>query len=86
MPEIHKMLVLSTAHLPEEIMQNIEEYAIAYPNEYGAFVWVPDPHVVVEPVPPELWHVINYARKHDCVWIKFDNAGDTIPELQKWEW
>jgi hypothetical protein len=84
MPEIHKLLMLSTAHLPEEVMRNIEEYAsVAYPNDYGAFVYVSDHRVKGSEA---LEAVMEYARRHDCVYIKFDNAVPINPDLRIWDW
>ncbi len=43
-PRIRKFLDLSTNHLPEHLLNNLNDFngVVAYPAPYGAWLWVPD--------------------------------------------
>lgn len=98
MPEIAKMMVLSTAHLSEETctvyVSNIalgltEGSIVAYEKgEYGYFVHVPeDPADSEKPdVPLELRSAMHVARLAGCQWIMFDRDGDTVDNLPTYNW
>jgi len=95
LPEIHKMLILSTSHLPEDVLDNLDiaPGVIAYQNEYGAFVWVSSVEdltlsisAFTVGIPAELAIVFDYARKLDCKYIKFDRDGPVMSELSTWDW
>jgi hypothetical protein len=79
--EIERLLALSTAHLPEHVL-NVPD-TLAYPNEYGGFFWVDNDegsHL------PELEAVLAFARQHDITWLKFDRDAPEIEELPTWNW
>ena len=92
-PEIHKVLVLSTSHLPQETLNNLDCWSgvVVYPNEYGAFVWVPNQRdselVSLNRLgPDELLAVYHYARQLDCKYVKFDRDGPEVDNLPIYEW
>lgn len=90
MPNIRKLLDLSTAHLPQEILENLPSLpaTVAHATEYGAFLWVPnDPDEgFVEMPPPEVLRVQLYARSLDCDYVLFDVDAEIDPNLPTWEW
>jgi hypothetical protein len=91
-PEISKVLELSTAHLPEEVMQGIG--FIGWPrilvDEYGAFVWVPPEGETIDELNcelnPDLARVIKFAQKLGCRWINFDRDNPFCYVLPTWDW
>lgn len=99
--EIRRMLVLSTAHLPERFFNcevgkgaNVTEGywgAVVYPVEYGALMWVPDDPkdsslVQEQPVKPEVLAVQLFAREQGCDYVLFDADAEKCEGLTVWEW
>lgn len=91
--EIRRMLVLSTAHLPEHLINGpAPDGVVRHDFEYGCLLWVPDSPRAESaenedaPIPEEILHVQLYARKHGCDYVMFDQDGDTVGELRTWEW
>lgn len=93
--EAQSVLVLSTSHLPEEVMDRLGEdgdlrqrHLIA-PYEYGAFVWVPTDWSNVI-LPPELVWVLRLAAGVGVEWVRFDADGPVFDasdvSLPTWEW
>jgi hypothetical protein len=90
--EIQKVLVLSTGHLPQEVMEDLGEgsaltqkYLIA-PYEYGAFVWVPTDWSSTDFLPKELRDALDFAGIRYCQWVRFDSDGPRVDDLPYWEW
>jgi len=97
---ILKMLDLSTAHLPENVCQNLNDYPGVTADErsmYGWLGWVPediDAHLaeyndVREPeeLPPsELVTIWRYAQAHGCKYVLLDRDANLNPDLPTWEW
>ena len=84
------MLVLSTGHLPQQVMQVLENESAKnshltrnIAHEYGAIIYTEEPR---EGTPPELITVIQYAKSVGCLWINFDRDADTIDGLPTWSW
>jgi hypothetical protein len=89
-PEIQKVLVLSTHHVPtpdgpaDEIGDDTCAFADALP--YGWRLYVEGDEL---PDPREYGHleeVVIYARALGCQWVHFDKDADVMPHLPNWEW
>lgn len=87
---IEPLMACSTAHLTPETMQRItdeEVPGIAYANEFGAFVYVPEAgEETEEGFPDDLVEVFALAREYDCFWIKFDRDAAEINALPVYDW
>lgn len=81
---VFSYLDCSTAHvLPSDMSLLENPDVIAYPNEYGAWVYVP----ITEDTPdwikefqekgfsPNFIEVVKMAQAHGCYWVKFDSDG-----------
>lgn len=82
-PGVQYMLDLSTAHLPGD-NPDWGKLRVAT-HEYGWTVFVndtPDESVEPEWIRP----LMAYARTYCCMLINFDEAGDTVSFLPRWEW
>ena len=94
MAAIRKMLDLSTFHLPEEVFKNLSGYSgvVCYPITYGLLVWVPDDPIESfevmpdEEIPPEVFHVMVYARSLGCDYVLFDRDAPIEAGLAIWSW
>lgn len=82
---IEPLLAISTAHVDQVTLENITEYVVAYPNEYGAFIYVPPPPYR-EDCPADLAEILAFARKHNITWIKLDGGASEIDQLPTYEW
>lgn len=88
MPETDKLLALSTAHVSYATMQLIEREvagAVAYPNEYGAFIYTPE-GLAEREVPEDLKVVLHFARQHNITWLKLDRDAPEIEDLPVFNW
>ena len=91
-PEIERVLVLSTAHLPERLgsegLSSVEGVA-ADKLHYGWLVWVAD-EADMDDVPAEdravLSAIFDFAREHGVDRIRFDCDTDMFPGLRTFEW
>ena len=92
---IEPLVCLSTAHLSlatAEALQSDDWPMAVYPNEYGAFVLVPDPQFpelcaeVNEHLYPDLLFVIRWAQAEGLQWIKFDGSGQVLGRLPVFKW
>jgi len=89
-----KLLVLSTAHIKPETAEKLSKHELdsdlaIYPNEYGAFIHIPDENLdAYDGIPYDLKKCAVYAQDAGCSWIKFDRDGYTAPflptHLGKW--
>lgn len=95
--EIDRVLVLSTAHLPESVATGIEprmDRVASMTGEYGWLVYVGN-----EAFEPEylelndlleakevLLKLCEFARKQKCDYLLFDRDGDTVGEFPTFEW
>ena len=85
--EVHRMLTLSTAHVPKDVANQLDreadEFVIVYQkSSYGWFIPI-GPNLAY---PLVLKPIIDFATKHDCTWLMFDNAADVIEGLPTYEW
>lgn len=77
--------VLSTEHLKPETrvwLTTTEDILCAHCEEI-LFVFIPD-----DPpnMPVDLVTVFDWVREAGYAWVRFDEAGDYIPDLPKYEW
>jgi hypothetical protein len=105
---IYGILDCSTVHVRPADMDLLGEVpgqgrsteVLAYPNEYGAFVYVPAPPEIAEDFKNKEEYLANlrsdgfseafvkvleFAASKDCIWIKFDGDGHIWKELDKKE-
>ncbi|MEW6586646.1 MAG: hypothetical protein AB1442_13700 [Nitrospirota bacterium] len=105
---IHQILDCSTIHVRPADMDLLGEVPgqgrsteiLAYPNEYGAFVYVPAPPEITEDFKgreeylailradcfsESFVKVLEFAADKNCIWIKFDGDGCIWKELDKRE-
>ena len=89
---VRKVLDISTAHLPEETAQRMEdgEFPKQYSmhNEYGGLVSVPEEdEITVANIPCEaLCTILRRAVVHGCDWVLFDRDGLPIEDLPVFDW
>lgn len=96
---VYSYLDLSTAHLTEgemdAVAHNLPDRDDTGPriirHEYGAWVNVPSGWDDAEKAElarlyPNLAACIEHARSLGCLWINFDQDGDTIADLPAFEW
>jgi hypothetical protein len=98
MSDVRKIVVLSTAHLPEPFFAEPDDREAAYdvtawyPMTHGALVWVPDdpddPNNTSNDgdAHPNVILLRRYARGLGCDYILFDNDADREPDLPTWDW
>lgn len=96
MPEIHKMLVMSTAHVSEETAKLIDEaydrkhaWAPAFARAEGWLFYVGDENPVVKhglDYPEEFAALFSFAMEQGCTWLMLDRDGDTVDNLPTFEW
>jgi len=91
MPTIYSVLDLSTAHLPEELRDdlNAEPGVIAHKLTYGWLMWVPTDPVehaaeTIDPMPAQVLAVQRYAHSLGCQYVLFDRDADVSAELPTW--
>ncbi len=105
---IYNILDCSTIHVRPADMDLLNEVpgqgrsteVLAYPNEYGAFVYVPAPPEIAEDYKNQEEYlatlrsdgfsesfikVLAFAADKNCIWIKFDGDGHIWEELDKRE-
>lgn len=83
--EKHNMLALSTGHLTQKTICNMENFIAYEKGEYGWFVYVPEIMDTYE-MPKDLDNCIQFARNNGCDWIMFDRDVETIDSLQIYDW
>ncbi len=97
-PEIRKLLVLSTAHLPQPHLDadlggpvdtSLWGAAVITLTEHGAFLWVPDEPLESsgDGLTPQLVLDIQvFARANGCDYVMFDADGPKVAALQLFDW
>jgi len=99
MTEIFKVLSLSTGHVPEDDLQwlisGLVEEVIAYPYEYGVWIYVPsDTETFKETIDSinhsnfsqALINCMKHAYSNDCRYIQLDRDGDVNSDLESFDW
>lgn len=80
-PHVEPMLVMSTAHLDPLDREYLDSgKGIVIANSYGWIV-----HAKQE-ILPGLMPLLYFARKHGCLWIKFDADGPEFGEFPTFDW
>lgn len=100
-PEIQKMLVVSTRHLPPALAESSGpwgEQVLVIDKDQGFFVYVPSQEALDNDFDGMPWHkahkqvnldvlrIMRMARIHECSWILFDVDGPTYRVLPTWNW
>lgn len=96
--EIHKTLVLSTAHMTEadsQLLPYADEYGLVVyeMDEYGWMVYVNDEYLQAASPPEALsdfsdgfMKAIKLAQDNECEWLRFDRDANTVDGLPEYEW
>ena len=82
--ETHKMLALSTAHVPGEAeVDAMKMNVVVYDKPaYGWFI-----PIVEQSKPPEwLMPLWRFAKDQGCTWLMLDRDAERIEGLPFWEW
>lgn len=79
--EILNVLVLSTAHLQKETMKIVSDDDTISSDMYSCTIWTDYPNSF-----PELVKAQSFAKQWNCAYIKFDEDGPTIPDLDSFDW
>ena len=93
MPDIRTMLDLSTAHLPEQICDQLGAIpgVIADQTAYGWVMFVPehpgqpDEHDGAQ-IPDPVLTILRYARAAGCDCVLLAADADRIDALPTWDW
>ncbi|MEU7480483.1 hypothetical protein AB0A63_31210 [Lentzea sp. NPDC042327] len=90
--EILKLLVLSTAHLSEEIGTRLHHHhqVGVHQTRYGWLVWIPnlddpddsDP----QQMPEELPRIFQLGRDNGCTYVLFDRDAEVTALLPAFDW
>ena len=91
--EITKMLTLSTAHITEDTnrLLIIEPYtdgmqlSVFTKADFGWFIYVND-DLENRSIPDDLKACLELAKENGCKWLCLDCDGDTVDELEEYEW
>lgn len=95
MPEITKMLTLSTAHVSMETAFLLEKEAqwgtmaniTVYPKGgLGNFIYIHPEIPIPTNMPADLKDILQYAAKHDCKMICLDRDGPIELDLSQYDW
>jgi hypothetical protein len=93
MPQIERVMVISTTHIKRETGDWLDRSKVyASEHEYGWFVWV-DEDVVKnngedgsgEEWPADLVACLRHAHENECTWLNLDRDGN-IGDLPKYDW
>lgn len=100
--EIYNTLVISTAHLPQELSGKMDREEdlfgrngnkfeeVVYTNgDYGCRVWVrgiEEGEEFEDYYPEEMVPVIKAAKELGCRWVEFDCDADIRDEFKEYEW
>lgn len=86
-PTIHRMLDLSTAHLPPEARAELNNYegVTAREYEYGWLLYVPPRLGSGADYPDFINDIWRYATKHDCRYVLLDRDAEEITDLPTYE-
>lgn len=90
--EIDKMLTLSTAHISEDTANyldgNVNDLVVYPKGKYGWFIYIDVDGIeeALNIIPPDLAHIINFARKNGFTILCFDRGGECLNELTQYSW
>jgi hypothetical protein len=86
---VHKMLDVSTAHMPSTSPDWGSVRAVQHETGWVAFVPGVDgtpSEAQISGEPAWLRELLEYAREEECLVINFDQDSGTYDHLPKWEW
>lgn len=93
--DIQQMITLSTAHLPEDILNDLSKDSAQYnvdaykksdnDCDYGLFIYITDNNISKD-VPQALKTIMEYAINKDCSVICFDSDGQIIHDLPTYKY
>lgn len=92
MSMIRRLLDASTAHLPQQLCQQLNtlDGVLAHATDHGWLLWVPtdpDTHAADHPdLPGEVLTLQRYARSCGCDYVLLDSDADQISDLPTWDW
>lgn len=86
---IEKMLVISTGHLPKEVMDDTlaqidNRIYIGMTREEGCLLHIPSTEI--EKYSPDLYYIMEFAQHQQCEWVLFDRDGPTYNNLPTFDW
>lgn len=91
--EIHRIPVISTAHITQEVSDRLDRNDnpwVACANYVGCgyFLYVEEPYGGEEPVPQCLLDICDWLTKHDFTdrWVRLDGDGDEADDLPVYDW
>lgn len=90
--EIQHILVVSTAHITEEVAESLaqdELPIIVYSkDQYGFFIFVPEQfeHERDSRLPPCLQDIIELAKSQGTAWIMLDRDAEPSEALTQYSW
>lgn len=93
-PTIFRTLDMSTAHLPPEMRDDLNQYdgVIADERSYGWLLWVPediDQHIVENDVdgsiPPAVIAIYRKAAEHRCQYVLLDQDASLVGDLPTYD-
>lgn len=86
--EIDRTLVCSTSHLSgddnTDLFEETTNLVVYEMGEYGWMIWTRSTEERKHSA--NLESLLEFARKHDCEWIRFDRDADIIEGLKTFEW
>ena len=91
--EVSKMLTVSTAHITEDTNRLLanEPYtdgmqlSVFEKADFGWFIYVND-DLENRNIPDDLRACLELAKENGCKWLCLDCDGDTVDELEEYEW
>lgn len=97
--EIHKIPMISTAHLTKEVADVLTERRNGNPWcpcaawEFGYFLFLYEPEAGRTPVPQCLLDIRDWLRKQEAAglldnsrWVRLDGDSDSVDELPTYNW
>lgn len=90
--EIDRVLVCTTGHLTASDASDLENEAtglvVHETGEYGWMIWADgqEEESYLEKTSSNLRKLIEFAREHECEWIRFDCDADPIDGLPTYDW
>lgn len=81
--EIHRTIMLSTAHLAPIELEQLEDHASMSSDDGWLLYTGRD---INEKAAPSLTAAVALARRERCVFIRFDSDGPLVDELPAYDW
>ena len=97
--EIHKIPMISTAHLTREVADVLTKRRDGNPWcpcaawDYGYFLFLDNPEDCETPVPQCLLDILEWLRKQEVAgvldnsrWVRLDESAEKVDELPTYNW